>query len=391
MNILFGFTWILNPNFGGTERVTDILAKHLAKRGHNIFYLHTIENRPTNFCSPAVKDFYIPEAIIDLPQGKEAYESVLKEYSIDVVINQGGLMGTCKFLTNTDYCKKIVVIHFDPQYGYNYFYNNISTLRNNKFLEKCKRIVRCVDAFRRKRNLKKYLNDLYSYWFQTADYVCLLSDKFYSDIYKVCNHIIPSKLTAINNPNTFTCVEDSETQKRKQILWAGRLDMKQKRPDRIVKIWKEIYKKHPEWKLVIAGDGDAKEYIQSLSKDIPSIELVGRVDLEPYYAESEIICMTSTTEGWGMVLTEAMAFGAIPIAFHSFASVTDLLRNDKQLVRPFNLEEYSLKLQALIEDSALRTELRKNGFKILKGFETESICNQWESLLSSLNTSTCNP
>ncbi len=389
MNILFGFTWILNPKFGGTERVTDILARGLAKRGHTIFYLHTVENRPMDFDSPAVKDFYIPETIIDSPQGRESYEKILRKNNIDVVINQGGLMGTCKFLTSTDYCKKIVVIHFDPQYGYNNYFNSISTLRNSHFTEKCKRIVRCVDAIRRKRGLKQYLNELYSYWFQTADYVCLLSDKFYPDIYKVCNHIIPSKLTAINNPNTFTCVDDSYPQKRKQILWAGRLDMKQKRPDRIVKIWKRIYKNYPEWRLVIAGDGEAREYLETLSKDIPSIELVGRVALEPYYAESEIICMTSTIEGWGMVLTEAMAFGAVPIAFQSFASVKDLL-TDRQLVTPFDTKEYTLKLQNLIEEPELRMKLRKNGFKILQNFDADTICKQWENLLLSLNQSTCN-
>ena len=40
MNILFVYSRILHPERGGVERVTDLLAKELARRGHRIFYLH---------------------------------------------------------------------------------------------------------------------------------------------------------------------------------------------------------------------------------------------------------------------------------------------------------------------------------------------------------------
>ncbi|WP_373730662.1 glycosyltransferase, partial [Bacteroides heparinolyticus] len=39
--------------------------------------------------------------------------------------------------------------------------------------------------------------------------------------------------------------------------------------------------------------------------------------------DASILCLTSDFEGWGMVLTEAMTFGAIPVVFESFASVKD--------------------------------------------------------------------
>lgn len=384
MNILFGFTWVFNPSLGGTERVTDILARQLRDRGHNIYYLHTVNNRDENYDCPAILDYYISENIVDTEAGKSLYEKFLIEHKIDVVINQGGLMGTCKFFTNTNLCKKIVVIHFDPQYGYNYFFNELWALRNNSFIEKIKRIARCMDYFRRKKHHYNYLNNLYSYWFQSADRVCLLSNHSINDIIKVCDTVNTSKLITINNPNTFSAHNNTNYVRKKQVLWVGRLDMKQKRPDRIIRIWKMIYKLFPEWNLVIAGDGEAGEYLRSLARKIPSIEFVGRVDIKPYYQESEIICMTSTTEGWGMVLTEAISYGVVPLAFNSFSSVNEIIKSSKQLIQPFKIKEYAKKLAIMMGNGILREDLRNKGYKIISNYSADQIGLQWESVIQSL-------
>lgn len=384
MNILFGFTWVFNPSLGGTERVTDILARQLSGRGHNIYYLHTVSNRDEDYDCPAILDYYIPENIVDTEAGKLLYEKFLIEHKIDVVINQGGLMGTCKFFTNTNVCKKIVVIHFDPQYGYNHFFNGLWALKDTSFIEKLKRIARCTDYYRRKKNHYNYLNSLYSYWFKTADRVCLLSDYFISDILKVCDSVDTSKLVSINNPNTFNNVYNSDCNRKKQVLWIGRLDMKQKRPDRIIRIWKRIYKSFPDWNLIIAGDGEMREYLESLTENIPSIKLVGRVDVKPYYRESQIICMTSTIEGWGMVLTEAISYGVIPLAFTSFNSINDIIKSPEQLIRSFNIKEYAEKLSQMMRNDVLRQKIRNKGYEIIQNYSANLICDKWESIIQTI-------
>lgn len=57
--------------------------------------------------------------------------------------------------------------------------------------------------------------------------------------------------------------------------------------------------------------------MESLAKGIPNIRFVGYQDPLSYQLESRILCLTSIYEGWGMVLTEAMQCGAVPIAFNS--------------------------------------------------------------------------
>ena len=47
-----------------------------------------------------------------------------------------------------------------------------------------------------------------------------------------------------------------------------------------------------------------------------------------------------------MVLTEAMTFGAVPVAFNSYAAITDIIDDGKNglLVPPFSHKEFARKL-----------------------------------------------
>ena len=72
------------------------------------------------------------------------------------------------------------------------------------------------------------------------------------------------------------------------------------------------------------------------------IEFAGFKNPVPYYQESSIFCMTSNHEGWGLVLTEAMQYGCVPIAFDSFESIHEIIQNKENgfLVKPFQIQEY---------------------------------------------------
>lgn len=39
-------------------------------------------------------------------------------------------------------------------------------------------------------------------------------------------------------------------------------------------------------------------------------------NMEPYYQNASIICLTSNFEGWPLCLTEALSYGVIPISFN---------------------------------------------------------------------------
>lgn len=128
----------------------------------------------------------------------------------------------------------------------------------------------------------------------------------------------------------------------------------------------------------MAGDGKDMPRVKMLAQTVQNIELLGYKNPQSYYKRAKIFCMTSAFEGFGMVLTEAKANGAVPIAFNSFASLSDTIKDSRQIVEPFNMQEYCDKLVALMSNERLRTELMDNGFNEVAEFRIEKIVDIWE-------------
>lgn len=89
MNIVFAYPTGLNPQKGGVERITDIIAKILLKRGYTIFYLNW-KREQDNYEYP-VPVIDLPSSNLEDPNNLEVYNRFLKENRIDVIINQHGL------------------------------------------------------------------------------------------------------------------------------------------------------------------------------------------------------------------------------------------------------------------------------------------------------------
>lgn len=59
MNILFTYPTLFNPMVGGAERVTDLLARALYARGHNVFYLNNKPDKAlSSFNSPGCQAYF---------------------------------------------------------------------------------------------------------------------------------------------------------------------------------------------------------------------------------------------------------------------------------------------------------------------------------------------
>ena len=85
-----------------------------------------------------------------------------------------------------------------------------------------------------------------------------------------------------------------------------------------------------------------------------------------------------------MTLLEAISQGAVPIAFDSYASVRDIIKNEEQLVTPYNIDEYVKKLVELADNMSLQERLRKKGYRIAECFSVKNIADNWEELLYSV-------
>jgi glycosyltransferase involved in cell wall biosynthesis len=74
------------------------------------------------------------------------------------------------------------------------------------------------------------------------------------------------------------------------------------------------------WECLIAGSGPESENLQRQAQELgiaDRVRFAGAVDFDrvlDFYEQSDVLVLVSSTEGWGKVLVEAMAFGLICIA-----------------------------------------------------------------------------
>ena len=176
----------------------------------------------------------------------------------------------------------------------------------------------------------------------------------------------------------------------KKILFVGRLSYADKRPDRVLQIWEKVCQYLPDWEVEIYGKGSEEKFLRRMiqQKQLPRITLKGYIaDATAVYASGAILMMTSTYEGWGLVLSEAQASGVVPIAFDSSAGIRELIGKDSTygcLVAPFDLDAYAAQLRRLCQDVELRSHLSQAAQTHCLDYSPERIRLRWEEIFSQL-------
>lgn len=196
-----------------------------------------------------------------------------------------------------------------------------------------------------------------------------------------------NNITVIHNPLSFIPESHSDCS-RKQVIAVGRY-MPQKGFDRLISAWKIVSEKHPDWILRIYGDG-MREILQ---KQIDTLEISKTCILEhsvrniiKKYCESSIFALSSRFEGFGMVITEAMACGVPPIAFTCPCGPRDIIENniDGILVENGDITGLAEKICFLIENETVRKEMGIRARHNVERFRIEKIALQWKSLFESV-------
>lgn len=372
-----------NPTIGGIERVSVSLAEGLIKEGTEVLFVACRKSPYSKPYTLPAKQMFLPEPSDYSIGNVQALAHILKEEKVDILLNQNShselYNRTCFEAKSASGVKLISVLHFSPdmrikgnRHLVNFRYLSLKENLVNALRDICTRFplryITMHDQRRMYRNLYLY-----------SDKVVLLSNEFKESYIKLSVIKEASKLMAINNMLSFP-YEKHDYPKKKQILWCGRLLFSQKRPDRILWVWKKVQDKLPDWSLVIVGDGPFSEQMQQLSKQLSleRIEFAGFKNPVPYYKGSSIFCMTSNHEGWGLVLTEAMQYGCVPVAFDSFESIHEIIEDGKNgfLVKPFDTDMYANKILNLANGSIIE-KYRENALASMEKFTPSNIINQW--------------
>lgn len=388
MNILFYTPYKVSPTNGGTERTTITVATALKDNyGCHCFSLYSV------YAETAKEDCFEEEFFWSNRENKETVCEFVNKHHIDWIVNQGSFFEAEAFkdISLKTGCKIVFAHHFEPGWEERLFnYGKlISEIKRRKRDRSRFRVAIDIIFFPLMRlRYRLIMRKRYLRVYDLSEKVVLLS-KGYIPLYAKYGRINEhNKFVVI--PNGLTCREqfpvDGIKKKKDIALIVSRLDEEQKRISLALKIWKEI-KKHREsagWSLKIVGHGSDKEMYLSLieEKRIPDVQLLGRKDSMPYYKEASIFLMTSKSEGQPLTLNEALQFGVVPIIFHSFASLRDIIKDgeDGFIIPECDVRMYVKRLLELIRDQERRRIMATKAISNSIRFSQEGIGIRWWNL-----------
>lgn len=388
MNILFIYPRMFHPQRGGIERVSDLLCREFIRRGHHVLCLHNVRDESRMDYAYPASFYFFPSQIQDIEENGLFFRRFLQEYHVDIIIDQDPLIyyKLYPFFQTLRGVYVISVIHNNPLVIYHHLGRFMMWIKaKNTFIGKIRKMLRIIRIPILKYNYKRTLELGYHGMLLHTDALCLLSLKFIPELRQIYSKDL-SRVIAIPNPNTYPIQENTDFPKKKQLLYVGRIEWRQKRVGRLIDIWNRIYKEFPDWELIIVGDGPIRQELEQKVSKMERVVFTGWQDPESYYRDASIICLTSDFEGWGMILTEAMTFGVVPVAFNSYAAITDIIDDGKNglLVSPFSRKAFARKLGVLMEDEELRVSMSKSCIQSVKRFDIQNVADRWEEVFNRL-------
>ena len=349
---------------GGLERVLSIKASYLAEHyDYEVIILSLNDNHLDPFYR-----FSDKITMLSIPVKGNAYQYVKQYYKgLRSVVHtvQPDVISVCDdglkaFFTPLILGKKVPVIyerHASVNLNFNKLNSSLSKIKNKFQYKFMKLAAKNFELFivLTHGNLKEWTSD---------------------------------NLKVIPNPLSFY-PKESVLLQNKTVIAVGSHSYN-KGYDLLLLAWKRVALKHPEWQLHIYGKIDADETFLKLCEKMNLTSFVNFYSpvkhIKDKYMAASVMVLPSRSEGFGMVLIEAMACGVPCVSFDCPEGPADIITNgvDGLLVENGNVTLLEDNLIALIEDEAKRKAMGVRAKENVKRYLPEMIVKQWDELFKSL-------
>lgn len=228
-------------------------------------------------------------------------------------------------------------------------------------------------------------------------------------VYKLVNHIAAKKSVQIItpsqfvkddvvkytgvNPNKITVTLESadhipddpkpfaELKNQQFIFYLGQAHP-HKNLDRLVDAFALLHKKHSGLKLVFGGK-KGELYLRlekrvkkmGLSRSVIFTDFLPEAQLRWIYENCRAYVFASLSEGFGLPPLEAMAHGA-PVVSSNATCLPEINGNAAHYFDPYDVEDMAAKIEDVLTDDKLRTDLVKKGSKRIKDFSWKRMAEQ---------------
>lgn len=171
------------------------------------------------------------------------------------------------------------------------------------------------------------------------------------------------------------------------LLAVGRLSP-EKGFDLLIDTFAQLAPRHPDWQLVILGEGSQRA---ELERKVAECKLGGRVSMPGFDAHvraamrrADLFVLSSRYEGFPNALLEAMTEGLACVSFDCEAGPRELIehRSNGWLVPAGNADALAAALAALMGDANLRARLGARAREVRNLYSLPAVVEQWNKLLA---------
>jgi glycosyltransferase involved in cell wall biosynthesis len=255
-----------------------------------------------------------------------------------------------------------------------------SNLLNSITRKKCETVISTIHDSIKFNDNNIYTFILNKFTYKMSDYVVTVSNGIK---YQIANRYsgIEHKLKVIYSYVNLRNVTNARDQiKSPRLITIGRLET-QKSQWHLIFAVKSLSIKYPDISLVILGRGSLETEFLNLINDLDlnkNVALKGfHSDIEPFLHVSDIFCLSSTHEGFGLVIIEAMN-AALPIIS------TDIPHGPREILNPGGINLYSSDHILIDEKFGLLVEYTQNDNHLGNEYYDELIINQFVKKISLL-------
>ena len=177
-----------------------------------------------------------------------------------------------------------------------------------------------------------------------------------------------------------------------QFLWlaVGRLDHAKDYPN-LLNAFSDVSGRHPNVRLVVAGEGPLKGELHSMIQRLQiddCVRLLGlRLDMPALYAASDALVLSSAWEGMPNVVLEAMA-SKRPVVATSVGAVPEVVADGESglIVPPRDQRALSSAMARVIKlPEETREAFGRAGYdRVVSEFSRDSVIDKWEDLFNQL-------
>jgi glycosyltransferase involved in cell wall biosynthesis len=181
----------------------------------------------------------------------------------------------------------------------------------------------------------------------------------------------------------FTGAEHSSPHPRDYFLFVGRLE-KIKGLQNLI----PLFRKHPEYDLLIAGEGNFSETLKRLVGEAKNIHFLGKLShskLREYYKHALAVVVPSICyEVFGIIIIEAFEMKT-PVIVNNLGALPEVVEDSGGGIIYNSEEELVCALKTLASNPSLREELGRKGYDaFLRFWNEESHMKQYLRLIEEL-------